>query len=259
MPNPYQTVGFIAFVLILILAAPAIGLAAAGVKIALLIAMPEGQKRSGKSGTVVWKRNNQMRVFAFPRLVRNSFTTFIRSLMSNFSSDWNLLTQTQQDSWLNAKGYEKTDRLGNKIALIGKALYCSVNTNLSLLGVPVITDALPTRAIDVFASTAPVVSVGGATITMAPITTSINWGIKYWATTELPAGVNRPSQNRFRMFLTAPDSTAAPSASAIYSAYVARFGAPAVGSTIFVYAQFVGNDNGQDGGRGLANKVIVSA
>lgn len=259
LPSPYSVLGFILFGALMLLAFPSVLLAAGAAKIAVLISMPEGQKRSGKSGTVVWKRNNQMRVFAFPRLVRNTYTTFIRSLLSNFSSDWNLLTPSQQASWLNAVGYEKQNRLGDKFPLRGKALYISANTNLSLMSVPAIVNALPPIAIDVFTSLAPVVSVGGATITMAPITSSVNWGIKYWATTRVSAGTNSPGQNKFRLFHAVKDSTVPPTPAQLYTAYVNRFGAPSIGDTIFIYAQFVGADNGQDGGRSLSNKVTVVA
>lgn len=259
LPSPYASLAFICFCVICALFSAPVTMALAGLKIAVLISMPEGQKRSGRSGTVVWKRNNQMRVFAFPRLVRNTYTTYIRSLISNFSSDWNLLTPAQQASWLNMVGYEKQDRLGNKFPLRGKALYCSANTNLSLMSVASIVTALPPIAIDVFTSAAPVVSVGGATITMAPLTSSVNWGIKYWATSRVSAGTNSPGQNKFRLFKAADDSTAPPTPAQLYTAYVARFGAPSVGDTIFIYAQFVGAGNGQDGGRSLTNKVVVAA
>src|SRR3990167_2233327 len=70
-----------------------------GISLAVLTLLPEGQQRSGKSGSVVWLRNGVMRTKGFPALVQNAYTTAVRATLSGLSAAWRGLSQAVQDGW----------------------------------------------------------------------------------------------------------------------------------------------------------------
>lgn len=231
----------------------------AAIKFGLLVLLPEGQIRSGKSGTVVWQKNGRMRVNAFPTLVRNTFTTAVRAILSNFSGSWAALTQSQQNGWLNAEGWTTTNRVGQTKPLKGKTLFTTVNTNLDTIGVaPValVPDRISVPA-PVF-SAAPTIDVSSTAITLALTNADISLGISVEATNILSNGSNSPGRNKFRTIYSVDDSSAIVAVD-IWAAYSARFVAPVAGEIIFLRCKYIGAVNGQMGATSQVFKIVVQA
>lgn len=231
----------------------------AAIKFGLLVLLPEGQIRSGKSGTVVWQKNGRMRVNAFPALVRNSFTTAVRAILSNFSGDWSGLNQSAQNGWLNAEGWTTTNRVGQVVPLKGKQLYITLNTNLDTIGVAPLVLAPDRTSVSVpLYSATPTIDVSSTAITMNLSNDDAAFGIAIDATAPLSFGSNSPGRNKYRTIYALDDSTAIVPAD-IWTAYTSRFGQPVTGQTIFLVARYIGATNGQMSINSQAFKIIVQA
>lgn len=256
-PTSLKAVLFVAFVLLF---HPFFAIAGA-VKLAVLVALPEGEIRSGKSGTVVWLRNGVMRVKVIPSLVRNSYTTFVRGNLSDFSALWRGLSQAQQDGWIAQTGFKSKNRIGKVTTPTGKRLYTMLNCNLAALGIAAISDAPAPVAVGVPTMlTNPVIKVGTTTITLASlVAASASWGLIYEATSILSFGINRPKNSAFRTFLADSDSTALSTAASVWTAYVTKFGVPAAGDTVFMRFTFIDNTVGQQSIASQVFKCVVIA
>src|SRR5436190_4924465 len=102
-----------------------------GLSLGLLYLMPDGEAKSGRTGSVVYMRNGRRRNFAVPALVQNAFTTAVRSTFSSFSSQFKILTQEQISAWNSASGFFKSDRFVRSKEVKGKSLFVMLNQNLS--------------------------------------------------------------------------------------------------------------------------------
>lgn len=257
------SLGVIAVIFLVSYFIPAFGAACAvvaGTKFALLVALPEGQIRSGKSGTVVWQKNGRMRVNAFPALVQNAFTTAIRATLGSFSGAWNSLTQAQQNGWLNAEGWTSQNRIGQTVILKGKTLYVTLNTNLETIGETPIDDVPARESVpSPLFSASPTADVSSTQINMNFDNTDAAYGFSLEATNKLSFGSNSPGRNKYKSFFAVPDSAAALGLTDIWDAYAARFGAPVAGEVFFIRALYISNTNGQASGRSQSWKVVVSA
>jgi hypothetical protein len=231
-----------------------------GAKLCVLTLLPEGQLRSGKSGSVVWMRNGRMRVKVIPMLVQNAYTTGVRAILATLSGGWRNLSQANQNSWIAAAGFTATDRLGRVIQIVGKALYVRLNDNLTNIGVAIISIApVPTAVATPTSAAAPVVAHAAATFTYAFSNANAALGAQYLATTQLSTGINRPKSSAFRKFAAAQASTVAPTAAALYTAYTAKFGNPPAGTTIWFKVNYLSNVTGQQGVSTQAYKILVAA
>lgn len=218
--------------------------AAGAAKIALLIAFPEGQIRSGKSGTTVFNKNGTQRIWKYPKLVRNAFTTAVRSSLATLSGYWATLTQAQMNGWQSATGYTKVNRIGQTLQVTGKRLFVMLNQNLSLIGIAANFDYPGLKIANAPLITGTPAYSLATGIDFAFSNGAANFGVIYEATPMLSAGINRPSNNKFRIFSAVSDSSTPPASTTLAVAYAARFGTPILGSTIFVRAKFLANDTG---------------
>lgn len=263
--KPWPTVPrILTCALFAILCALAFGVltAASAVKMAVLVALPEGQKRSGKSGTLVWLRNDIMRTWALPRVVRNAYTTAVRATLSGLSTAWRGLTQAQQSGWING-GRGIVNRLGKHVEINGKTCYVQLNANLTTIGVATYNDYQAPGAVVVPKYAAPItLDIGTTKLTINVSNSSLDSGIVIEATAPLSAGINSPKNSAFRV-IRAQNTSAAYQASLTrdadnYTAYVAKFGAPVAGDCVFVRAKYINNVTGDSSVTSQEFKVIVT-
>jgi hypothetical protein len=73
-----------------------------------------------------------------------------------------------------------------------------------------------------------------------------------WATGQKSTGTNRPGQSQFRLIGVIDTSVTPGAGVSIYAAYIARFGAPIVGSQTFVQLKNI------DAASGLESSVTQS-
>lgn len=201
-----------------------------------------------------------MRVFAFPALVRNSYTTFVRSTLADFSSAWRNLTQSEQNGWINAKGITTKNRVGTFNETSGKTLYVKLNFNLAQLGVAGIDDApSPVAVPSPIVNVVPLADLSDTKIVFTFNNTDAALGNTYEATTKLSFGVNRPKENAFRVIAATDDSTSPISETDLWDAYETKFGALAVGDCFFMRATYISNVTGQQSVSSQVYKIIVVA
>ncbi len=99
---------------------------------------------SGKAGNTVASRNragSYIRTRVIPKLVRNSTTTFVRTIFTDLSQAFRTLTQEQIKGWnnLGSQIVRKTS-LGESFHLTGLQAYKSLNQTNQFLGNPVLAD-----------------------------------------------------------------------------------------------------------------------
>src|SRR5260221_2388636 len=117
---------------------PFAGAAASGSFAARYLFANDG-KMSGRTSGDVKMRNGRSRAMALPSLVRNAYTTAIRSSFASFSPGFRVLTPTQIAMWNNFS-YRHSDRFANTINVKGKMAYIGINQNLTDIASAPITD-----------------------------------------------------------------------------------------------------------------------
>jgi hypothetical protein len=215
--------------------------AAAGSFAALYLFSNDG-KVSGRMSGDVKMRNGRSRAMAFPALVRNAYTTAIRSSFAAFSTAFRGLSASEIDQWNNFS-YKHSDRFANTIDVKGKMAYIGVNQNLTDIGQPSITAPLAFVGTFDVALTAPVTATSAGVVTVP--SSIYNAANKYlvFATKSLSAGVRRPSKSAFRVIGVDPTITlGVMDLSAMYNA---KFGAPIAGGQIFVLVVAVDKTTGE--------------
>jgi len=198
--------------------------------IAMLVLLPEGQIRSGKSGSVVWNKNGVVKKFRKPSVVRNTYTSLVRGSFQTLSSGFRTLTATQIAAW-NAFSLPSKNRIGNTTTRSGKRAYIALNQNLVLTSQsplvvpPVLTGAQAVELITLIAS--------GISDTMSLTYTPVTAGVAMiYATAGQSAGITKPSKSKFRLIGVVDLTVASPVS--LTSAYHAKFGTINSGESYFI-------------------------
>ena len=198
--------------------------------IAMLVLLPEGQIRSGKSGSIVWNKNGVVKKFRKPSVVRNTYTSLVRGTFQTLSSAFRTLTADVIAAW-NAFTLPSKNRIGNTTTRSGKRAYISLNTNLQLTGQtlvgtpPVLTGSEAVELITLIAS--------GIANTMSLVYTPVGSGIAMiYATAGQSAGITKPSKSKFRLIGVVDMTVASPVS--LTSSYLAKFGAINTGENYFI-------------------------
>ncbi|MES2133685.1 MAG: hypothetical protein V4506_15150 [Bacteroidota bacterium] len=203
-------------------------------------------KISGRQDGSVAMKNGVMRGMAIPANPRTVAQQSARNAFGTLSSSWRSLTQVQQNSWLNAEGYNTTDIFGRISPLVGKELYNRLNGNLVDIGVaPLVTAPAPASVATVTADGANGdVSTQALTITLnddVPANTSV----KIFATAPLGFGINRPKKSAFRLIGLADAADLTPVD--IAAQYSAKYGTFALNQKIYFEVVAVNKTTGQAG------------
>ena len=197
--------------------------------------------QSGKRGLTVsmgGRYGQVSRALVIPSNPRTAAQLNVRQLMSTQAAAWRALTQAQRAAWIAAAALDKSrSRLGQSGPLTGSQLFVKVNVNLTLFGQAAVN--MP-PAQPVFPALAPqnlVITNAGGVIAIK-LTCPADPGENTIVRAAAPQSAGRQVCNDFRILGVCPAPVLG--SSDVTALYSARFGAPAVGSKVFVRCnQFV--------------------
>jgi hypothetical protein len=228
-----------------------------GLSLGLLYLMPDGEAKSGRTGSVVYMRNGRRRNFVVPALVQNAYTSGVRSSFSSLSSAFKSLTPEQISAWNAAGGFFRSDRFGRSKEVKGKALFVMLNQNLFSAGRPTIDDVPLPGAV---AGLDEIVINDG----VDPVDCEISWTTGstdadtahlVFATANLSPGISKPGNSEFRQIDVIVAGTASPFA--FGTAYVTKFGTQTAGSKMFIKLVPVNRWTGQSGGAIVGSAITA--
>lgn len=194
----------------------------------------------GKLGGQVFSKNKggaYVRTKVTPANPQTADQTARRSLFAAISQSWSGLTASQISAWNEAvESWKSTDIFGDLLAPTGKELYQRLNNQLQVVGGSALTS--PPAKIELPNSpiTAVAVGIAAATVTLTGAYTTTGTIIQVFATTQLSAGTSFV-KNKLRQIYVADCASIVPAD--IYSAYVAKFGAPTAGDNVVFGISYV--------------------
>jgi hypothetical protein len=213
---------------------------------------------SGKFGGSVASHNrggSYLRTWVKPVNPRTIKQTFQRVQLATLAAGFRALGATVIASWnASAINFPIKNRLGQTIHPSGLDLYVALNVNLISAGVaPITTPPVPQDVLDLM-TLSLMLGAGeiklAFTVTPSPATSDM----LIYATPGLSAGVSFVS-SEYRLIGVMPHTTAMPFD--ITTMYTIKFGAPIVGTQVFVSARPVNIVSGQQG-IGLTAKGIIA-
>ena len=179
-----------------------------------------------------------------------------RSRLGSQSQAWRGLTEEERIAWNDlAARTSKTNIFGDQYFPTGKNLFTGLNSNLMLISETPISAAPALQEMPVITSMSPVVNTEIGEIALG-ITTegeALDSALVIEATAQQSVGrFNFDGSYRVIMPIGQPDD-----ADVVYMAYVAKFGAPAVGSKIGFRAYYVNQSTGQQSPRFAAASIVL--
>jgi len=193
---------------------------------------------SGKVGGQSYSRNGggaYVRNISKPLNGQTSAQTAVRSSVATLSRAWAGLTAAQQAAWNSFGSLQiKTNRIGHKSPQTGFNAYVQYNQVLANAGVAAIS--IPPSTVSIAALTAlslTAIHAGATTVTYAATPVPANQALLIQTTGNLSAGKSFV-KNRFRTIHYAAAAAASPYVAT--TAQNAKWGAPTLGSKIFVRA-----------------------
>jgi hypothetical protein len=212
----------------------------------------------GKIGGHVGARNrggSYLRVKVSPVNPQTVRQQEVRAQMTAFTQAWRGLTQAQRDAWNAAvDDFSSTDVFGDIRQPTGLNLYTLLNINLQNSGQAAITSPPNPAAVQSYLATGLTITVGTTTMEVAFTGTSAADDIHIWATPGVSPGVEFV-KNKYRFIGSVAGVTASPED--IWALYVARFGAPTVGSKVFVKIVGVNSTTGQSGQASSVSAIVA--
>lgn len=213
---------------------------------------------SGKLGGQVFAKNRGGSYVRTKRTPSNPQTTAqmtIRGIFASISSRWSSLTEQQRNSWNGfVADYAKTDVFGDLRNPSGKALFQRLNQNLAISEQT--EKDVCTSPIEVpFANVVSAIgSVAGTIFEVVTAGDTTDSKVVFWASPSLSQGT-KFVKNKLRQLEVADGSPTL--TRDIYTAYIAKYGVPAVGANIYVGVRVI-NSNGQASPLEVV-KAVISA
>ena len=191
--------------------------------------------QSGKRGlTVSLKSRNGLvsRSLARPTDPRTDAQLRLRGLLGTVATHWSRLTQEQRDAWAaEASRHQSRPRLGQSGPLTGFQLYLKINCARLVIGEQEVPMPPPPPNFPELPVSGLTITNAGGGITLKLMTTdSLPEGTMLWGAAPCSQGRNTARRLVFLGTLSPPVGNAID----ISRAYEARFGAPRVGSKVFV-------------------------
>jgi hypothetical protein len=191
--------------------------------------------QSGKRGLYVWQggRYGQIsRILVIPANPRTASQTSVRAILSRVATAWRGLQESQRAAWTAAaSGVNSVSRLGQRGPLTGQQLFNKINCNLAQFGQEQV-DAPPARP--QFSVLAPqnlvITNTGGEVALKLACPTSPGENTIVRGSKPVSQGYGKWTD--FRILGTCP--APALGAADITSLYTARYGAPPVGTKVFI-------------------------
>lgn len=191
---------------------------------------------SGRTGGDVKMRNGRSRKMTVPALVRNSYTSFVRSVFAYFSAQFRNLSSDQIIAWNNFDVF-KSNRFGVKINIKGKAAFVQLNANLANIGA---TGILTDPPVGQMLPAPTQIDALTVTIGVLDLYTEANAdGAKtlVYATKPLSVGISRPSQSAYRLISVV--NTVPGTVINLTGAYNDKFGVIPDGTKVFIQLRVI--------------------
>lgn len=199
----------------------------------------------GKVGGQVFSKNRggaYVRTKVTPSNARTSRQVFIRSLLASISQKWSTLTASQRNSFNESvTSWATTDIFGDSRNPSGKSLFTKLNVNLVNSGQAQVTVAPNKIDIPIIGITSAIADISEEEITITATGSFAGGACVVFGTAPQSAGTNF-FKGKYRQITTKVATL--PTATELWDAYVAKFGAPKVGDNISLLVQFIGA-NGQ--------------
>lgn len=195
---------------------------------------------------------------------KTSFQQAVKVVLTLFSQAFRALSIDQINAWNAAAsaGFTTTNIFGDSIKKTGLSLYVALNTNLRTIGVAAISNPPVQAAVGNMVDMAPTIAVGATEIFVdgenaaGGSTVTAGNTLVVLASPPVSRGVSFvSSQMRIIGTIAAAADTATTN---MWSAYVAKFGAPVAGQKIFIGCTAVNLTTGQ-AGIPLKEYAIVAA
>ena len=234
---------------------------------------------SGKAGGSVYSRNRggaYFKNFVMPSNTITEARQIVRGIFGSIASSWRALSESARSSWSEqASNYPTKDVFGDTVVLAPNALYGSLNGNLLNAGLPAISVALPPQGTNgILGASNFDLNVTNGDIELAFDTESDNAtaGNTYVleATPPIPNSISNVS-NKYRSFrsTTMPDVTPflgtslesdnfAETRFILYDLYVAKFGTPSVGNTVYFRVKAINPTTGEVSAYWYSSQKVVA-
>jgi hypothetical protein len=209
------------------------------------------QDARGKQNGLVYSKNKfgaYVRRKVTPANPMSAAQVGVRNTFSSLSKAWSgTLTAAQRAAWIAfAALFPRNDIFGNSIVLTGANMYISLNAVLSKLGASEITSPPANQAVTAtgVGSLAAIAATSSLQFSQTDDAGGASTKLYVFAAPPCPPGRN-PADSKY-VFLSAltPATSAFPVATAIGTAYAARFGAWTTGEAINVIISTASTVNG---------------
>ena len=215
----------------------------------------------GKLGGHVFTKTRSgatMRTKVTPVNPQSSAQAAARSRLGGNSMAWGSLTEAQRESWNSlASETGKTNVFGDQYFPTGKNLFTSVNNNLLMIEKPTLQTAVKPEALPFITDMSVTISSATSAITLnVSVEGQVN---KSTLVVEASAPFSPGKYNfdgSYRQVMFEPDGSI-PIGADVYTAYVAKFGAPPTGKKIGFRCYFIEQDTGASTPR-FASAAIVA-
>jgi hypothetical protein len=199
----------------------------------------------GKLGGQVFSKNRNgayVRTKVTPTNPRTAEQQAGRGLLGALSQGWSALDDTQRATFNEAVGsWARTNIFGDTINPTGKNLFVQLNKNAISAGFSAIQNAPAKVEMETLGEVTAVIDIAGTTIEFTSTSAIENGQLQVRATPQLTQGTSFV-KGKFRDISSAVDQF--PQATAIWTDYTARFGAPVAGANI-VFEVVLTKANGQ--------------
>ncbi len=194
----------------------------------------------GKLGGHVFSKNRggaYLRTKVTPSNPQTEDQQANRSLLGYLAQQWSILTEAQRATWNGAVGdWKSTNIFGDSVNPSGKSLFTSLNKNLLNVGGALMNDAPAKVQMAIVGLTGVTVDISLTTITPTINAVGADYEVIVSATPSLSQGTTFV-KNRLRSIYKANGASIV--AADIYTAYVAKYGAPVAGQNIHFEVKIV--------------------
>lgn len=185
-----------------------------------------------------------------------SYQQTARFTLTQLSQAWRSLTEAQRLAWNAAvSDFQTTDIFGDLRKPTGKNLFTRLNINLTNAGQSIISSPPLPSQVEGCGLTGLTISVGTPTYEVATVGGAAGITMLVFATPGLSAGVSFV-KSELRLIGTFAANASSPVD--IETDYLAKFGAPAVGTKVFVEVIPVNNATGQAGTRSQVSAIVAA-
>ncbi|MCP4178120.1 MAG: hypothetical protein GY756_10165 [bacterium] len=199
----------------------------------------------GKLGGHVFSKNasgSYIRTKVTPVNPQTSPQTAVRALFGSISQGWSVISELNRNTWNGAvESWSTTDIFGDLKNPTGKALYQRLNTQAQSVGFNAMSAAPAKTDMTRAALTEAEINLADSAVNLTTLDNSGDFKVAVYATPKLSQGT-KFVKDKLRRITFALSDVIVPAD--IYTAYVARFGAPVVGDNIYFGVKYIA-ENGQ--------------